>query len=164
MRIVVCPQCGHQNRSAIVATICDSCGDDISTVAAANEVADRFEAEPDDPVLTPATAPVEDVAPEPEPEDDPAPPEKIAWIAVRLVLSAAVIYGSITLSLKVPLGSALAGDPLLAGSVAILGGAAAVSGLVLLLVGTGHKSGGVTLSLRGLGVLLAFIGIWAVAA
>ena len=161
MRIVVCPGCGHQNRSAIVATICDQCGDDISTVMSGSGVAEAFELEPEETVSEPTEARASDAS------DDaklaPEPRGSIMLFALRFLAAGGVVATSVYVSLRVPLGSALAGDAMLAGSVAILGGAAAVSGLIMIVIGAERKSSGMTLGMRLLGIMLAFIGTWCVA-
>lgn len=156
---ITCPQCGHVNRTSIAATLCDRCGDDISSVA------------PAEPQPEPTSAPKE---PGPKPEPAPKPSEltevekpgrRVGFARValsflgRLVLAGLAVTLGVLGSQRIRIGTALASDPHIAGSVAILACAAGMIGVVLLLAGSGsRRSETIDLRSRVLGFVLAFCG------
>jgi hypothetical protein len=158
---VTCPQCGHENRPSIAATICDRCGEDISVLAPAQQ--------------PPEAAPAR-VEPPPQPEPTPAPREPakaaeavrkpaLAKRAVsllgRLLLASLAIALGVFVSQTIRIGTALSADPQIGGSVAILAVAAGMIGLVLMLVGSGAgRSQAITVGGRLLGFVLATCGVF----
>lgn len=165
-----CPRCGHENRAAISLSICDRCGCDIST-------APELQGQPlerdlrvrteevivqEGVTVAPSEAAVMETPTSGPPEKPPARRNPLAVVG-RVLLAAAAVAVGVTGGISLAAGSALEADPQLAGSIAILAAAAAVCGLVLVLVGGSRdRSTGVTVGLRIAGFLLAAMGVWAV--
>lgn len=158
--MVPCPRCGHENRATVVVTLCDRCGEDISSAALAEQ--------------TPPLAPVPADAPpkaEPAPahreptdagEPDAAPgfARRALSLLGRLALAGAAAAAGVFGSQRIHIGTALSADRYIAGSVAILACAAGMIGLVLVLVGSSPgRSQSVSLGCRLLGFVLACCGI-----
>ncbi|MBM3475803.1 MAG: hypothetical protein FJX75_21255 [Armatimonadetes bacterium] len=171
MRVVRCPRCGHENRAAISVSICDRCACDISTLPDLyQQPTDRdLRLNPDEVVVQerPVAAPPEVVAPQPAPIRVPAerPRARRNPLAVigRVLLALAAVTAGVMGGLALAIGSALQAEPHLAGSIAILAAAAAICGLVMVLIGgSPDRSTGVTVGLRAAGFLLAVMGVWAV--
>jgi hypothetical protein len=170
MKVVRCPRCGHENRAAISLSICDRCGADISTATDLNARSDNrdLRLKPTEVVVEPIpAASQEPPPPAPTPVAPPRPKEPLGRRVVafigRALLAAAAIAGGVAGGLWLRLGTALDSDPQLAGSIAILAAASAISGLVLILIGgSPDRSQSVTWGLRSVGFLLATLGVWAV--
>jgi hypothetical protein len=157
--MVPCPRCGHQNRATVVVTLCDRCGEDISSATQAEQA----------PRLPP---PQEDVGPEAEPapagreptaagEPDASPGfgRRALSVLGRLALAGLATGVGVFGSQKIHIGTALSADRYIAGSVAILACAAGMIGLVLVLVGSSpHRSQSVSVGCRLLGFALASSG------
>ncbi|MGQ9731214.1 MAG: hypothetical protein ACUVX8_08045 [Candidatus Zipacnadales bacterium] len=167
MRIVRCPRCGRENRSALSLTLCDGCGYDISTLGDSSaQPLHSFEV-PEVTVIEPIVAATDQVevppvvVPQPSPSRDPL--TRILWALLRLMCAAFAAAAGVYIGRSLTMGSALSSDTHLAGSVAILAAAVALSGFVLILVGPGaERVQGITLGLRALGFILVVLGIWAV--
>ncbi len=165
MRLVTCPQCGHENRVSVVVTICDRCGEDISAVSPAEEARlpqpNRDVGRPAE--ASPAIAPAADQASAREIVE--APRGIPVSLVGRVFLAALAVAIGLIGSQSVRMGSAMASDPQIAGSIAILAVAAAVIGLVVLLVGSSSRqSEGLGPAVRAIGFLLACFGTLAAVA
>jgi hypothetical protein len=172
VKVVQCPRCGHENRAAISLSICDRCGADISTLLDLRPGPTERDlrataAEALREEVTAAMAP--ELAPsKPAPEAAPPAPttpwaRRAAALIGRLLLAVAALALGVATGISLTAGSALQADQYIAGSVAILASATAISGLVMLLTGSSPKrSERITLGLRTLGFVLTLTGVWAV--
>ena len=174
MRVVRCPRCGHENRAAISVSICDRCGHDISTLPnALSQPAERdlrlnpdqvivvepIGAGPAPPVTRQTVAPVRPVAPQ------GSLAARVGLFIGRVILAVAALTVGLVAGVSRTAGSALEADQYIAGSVAIVAIAAAISGLVMMLVGgSPDRSQRITFGLRALGFLLTTVGTWTVTA
>jgi hypothetical protein len=163
VQVVRCPRCGQENRGAVSVTLCSRCGCDLSLLAGPGDLdaGARRVAEPDEYAI-------EEFVPQPEelPPPAAAAPERPAApgaldVVARTILAVSAIALGLGGGLIVGAGSALAGDPQIAGSVVILAAAAGLSGLVMVLIGGSDRSPRSSLGLRAVGFLLAAVGVWA---
>jgi hypothetical protein len=168
MQLIQCPRCGHENRPSVTATTCDRCGEDISlAVAPIPDGPFAFETLPR--LGTPSAEAPTAAEPEPPTSAEPGPPAEaaeepaerpgLATLLPRAVLAVLAIGLGVYASATVRLGNALTIDPYAAGSVAVLGAATAVAGLVLLLSASGgRRTQRLPAGVRLLGFLLAVVG------
>lgn len=168
--MVRCLRCGHENRAAISLSICDKCGSDISILPDLSQPSNErdLRVKPDEFVVTEApAAPTGPASPPPSAPSAPATSVPLAWAALtffgRILIAVAALAAGVSAGLSLQTGTALASDEYAAGSIAILAAAAAISGLIMILVSGGReRSHRVTFGVRALGFLLTALGVWAV--
>ncbi len=160
MRVIVCPACSHENRPSVRASTCDRCGADISLLAGPPSPPPAASPPPVE-----APAPAAPTAPAPRPTTtEPRPRGVSADLLGRFVLAILALAAGLYAGLVLRCGSALSVESDGAESVAMLAAAVAISGLVLLLSGSGSGAQRIATGLRLLGLTLALLGTTVVVA